>query len=437
MAKKKNERKSKSLADIFGLSKILSNETTDALFGLFLIAAAIVMIIAMGSFLATGAADQSILENLRPGEWVNTGKQFTNYCGSLGALLSYYLMTINFGISAFLIPIFIIMVGLKLLHAYNVNLWKWFLGITIVMVWTSVTLAKFLTPIMGSLTFNPGGNHGLYIVEQLENLVGPPGLTATLLFTALAFLTYLTSETIEFIRKALNPVAYLTSKIKFSITNNTGDDDTYNHPLTSADSGKSLYGEATNEEDNSDATVVDLSDNNDNNSVADNQTTDESNIDINIETATNDSKNISPDLTVTAAPAVEKVKGNELSIEEILKTPINPLEPFTKYKKPGLELLKKYEENNRPVVDMEEITANKNRIVEVLDSFGVKISRICATVGPTITLYEITPAEGVRINKIRNLEDDIALNLAALGIRIIAPIPGRGTIGIEVPNKKP
>lgn len=437
MAKKKNERKSKSLADIFGLSKILSNETTDALFGLFLIAAAIVMIIAMGSFYATGAADQSILENLRPGEWVNTGKQFTNYCGSLGALLSYYLMTINFGISAFLIPIFIIMVGLKLLHAYNVNLWKWFLGITIVMVWTSVTLAKFLTPIMGSLTFNPGGNHGLYIVEQLENLVGPPGLTAILLFTALAFLTYLTSETIEFIRKALNPVAYLTSKIKFSITNNTGDDDTYNHPLTSADSGKSLYGEATNEEDNSDATVVDLSDNNDNNSVADNQTTDESNIDINIETATNDSKNISPDLTVAAAPAVEKVKGNELSIEEILKTPINPLEPFTKYKKPGLELLKKYEENYRPVVDMEEITANKNRIVEVLDSFGVKISRISATVGPTITLYEITPAEGVRINKIRNLEDDIALNLAALGIRIIAPIPGRGTIGIEVPNKKP
>ena len=437
MAKKKNERKSKSLADIFGLSKILSNETTDALFGLFLIAAAIVMIIAMGSFYATGAADQSILENLRPGEWVNTGKHFTNYCGSLGALLSYYLMTINFGISAFLIPIFILMVGLKLLHAYNVNLWKWFLGITIVMVWTSVTLAKFLTPIMGSLTFNPGGNHGLYIVEQLENLVGPPGLTAILLFTALAFLTYLTSETIEFIRKALNPVAYLTSKIKFSITNNTGDDDTYNHPLTSADSGKSLYGEATNEEDNSDATVVDLSDNNDNNSVADNQTTDESNIDINIETATNDSKNISPDLTVAAAPAVEKVKGNELSIEEILKTPINPLEPFTKYKKPGLELLKKYEENNRPVVDMEEITANKNRIVEVLDSFGVKISRISATVGPTITLYEITPAEGVRINKIRNLEDDIALNLAALGIRIIAPIPGRGTIGIEVPNKKP
>ena len=440
MAKKKVERKSKSFTEVFGLNKILSNETTDALFGLFLIASAIVLIIAMGSFFATGAADQSILENLRPGEWLNTGKQFTNYCGSIGALLSYYLMTVNFGIPAFLIPVFIIMVGLKLLHAYNVNLWKWFFGMMVVMVWTSVTLAKFLTPIMGAMTFNPGGNHGLFIVEQLENLVGPPGLTAILLLTALTFLTYLTSETIELIRKALNPVAYLTSKIKFNVTNmgdNNADD---NHPLTSVDTEENLYGGT--EEENNEATVVDLSDDNDDNNAApaiDSQEPEDNSIAVDIEpAATNgeDKKN-SPDITVEAAPAVEQGKGNELSIEEILKTPINPLEPFTSYKKPGLELLKKYEENNRPVVDMEEITANKNRIVEVLDSFGVKISRISATVGPTITLYEITPAEGVRINKIRNLEDDIALNLAALGIRIIAPIPGRGTIGIEVPNKKP
>ena len=440
MAKKKVERKSKSFTEVFGLNKILSNETTDALFGLFLIASAIVLIIAMGSFFATGAADQSILENLRPGEWLNTGKQFTNYCGSIGALLSYYLMTVNFGIPAFLIPVFIIMVGLKLLHAYNVNLWKWFFGMMVVMVWTSVTLAKFLTPIMGAMTFNPGGNHGLFIVEQLENLVGPPGLTAILLLTALTFLTYLTSETIELIRKALNPVAYLTSKIKFNVTN-MGDNNTDdNHPLTSVDTEENLYGGT--EEENDEATVVDLSDDNDDNNAApaiDSQEPEDNSIAVDIEpAATNgeDKKN-SPDITVEAAPAVEQGKGNELSIEEILKTPINPLEPFTSYKKPGLELLKKYEENNRPVVDMEEITANKNRIVEVLDSFGVKISRISATVGPTITLYEITPAEGVRINKIRNLEDDIALNLAALGIRIIAPIPGRGTIGIEVPNKKP
>ena len=98
-------------------------------------------------------------------------------------------------------------------------------------------------------------------------------------------------------------------------------------------------------------------------------------------------------------------------------------------------MLKKYD--SKPVIDMEEIKSNNARIVEVLKSFGVEISKINATVGPTVTLYEITPAEGVRISKIRGLEADIALSLSALGIRIIAPIPGKGTIGIEVPNKKP
>lgn len=434
MAKKKNERKNKTLVDIFGLRKIVSNETTDGLFGLLLIAIALVMIIAMVSFFATGEADQSILENLRPGEWLNTDKQFTNYCGSLGALLAYYLMTVNFGIPAFIIPIFVIMVGLRLLRAYNINLWKWFFCMAVVMIWSSVTLAKFLTPIMGNMTFNPGGNHGLFIVEQLENLVGPPGLTAILLFTALVFLTYLTNETIEVVRKALNPVAYLSSKIKFSVTNDlngkTEEEQSYHIDDTNIKESD-LYGNTDNDNEPN-AQVVDLSDN----EVAESNYADNKDNDIEVEIEQPlDSNN--PDITISAAPAVETGKGKELSIEEILKTPINPLEPFTQYKKPGLELLKKYDNNNRPIVDMEEITANKNRIVEVLDSFGVKISRISATVGPTITLYEITPAEGVRINKIRNLEDDIALNLAALGIRIIAPIPGRGTIGIEVPNKNP
>ena len=126
-----------------------------------------------------------------------------------------------------------------------------------------------------------------------------------------------------------------------------------------------------------------------------------------------------------------------LTAAEVLNTPINPLEPFLSYKYPTLDLLKKYDTDGKPYVDMDEIKANNKRIVEVLNSFGVEIREIKATVGPTITLYEITPAEGVRINKIRNLEDDIALSLAALGIRIIAPIPGKGTIGIEVPNNKP
>ena len=434
MTKKKTDRKNKNTSETRSIRSIISNETTDAMFGLILIAIAIVMIIAMSSFFATGAADQSILENMRPGEWLNSDKQFTNYCGSLGALMAYYLMSVNFGLPAFLIPVFVILVGLKLLRAYNVNLWKWFFGMALVMIWSSVTFAKILTPIMSGLIFNPGGNHGLFCVQQLENLIGPPGLTAILFLVATAFLAYLSAETIEVIRKALNPVEYLTSKIKFSVTNTLHkeeEEDVEPSYVLSGD-GNDTYDSIDNSGDGNEAQTVDLTDTE--GVQAQNITVEQPDgqDDENLQRQGEDY-----DLTVTAAPAVEQGQGRDLTIEEIMKTPINPLEPFVNYKKPGLDLLKKYEDNKRPVVDMEEITANKNRIVEVLDSFGVKISRISATVGPTITLYEITPAEGVRINKIRNLEDDIALNLAALGIRIIAPIPGRGTIGIEVPNKKP
>ena len=434
MTKKKTERKNKNTSETRSIRSIISNETTDAMFGLILIAIAIVMIIAMSSFFATGAADQSILENMRPGEWLNSDKQFTNYCGSLGALMAYYLMSVNFGLPAFLIPVFVILVGLKLLRAYNVNLWKWFFGMALVMIWSSVTFAKILTPIMSGLIFNPGGNHGLFCVQQLENLIGPPGLTAILFLVATAFLAYLSAETIEVIRKALNPVEYLTSKIKFSVTNTLHKDeeeDVEPSYVLNGD-GNDTYDSIDNSGDGNEAQTVDLTDTGD--VQAQNITVEQTD---GQNGQNQQSQDEDCDLTVTAAPDVEQGQGRDLTIEEIMKTPINPLEPFVNYKKPGLDLLKKYEDNKRPVVDMEEITANKNRIVEVLDSFGVKISRISATVGPTITLYEITPAEGVRINKIRNLEDDIALNLAALGIRIIAPIPGRGTIGIEVPNKKP
>ena len=142
-------------------------------------------------------------------------------------------------------------------------------------------------------------------------------------------------------------------------------------------------------------------------------------------------------MDIQAAGEEEHAAGNIVAPADVLSTPINPKEPFTHYKYPTLDLLKKYDNDGKPYIDEAEQTANKNRIIEVLRNFGVEIKSIRATVGPTITLYEITPAEGVRISKIRNLEDDIALSLSALGIRIIAPIPGKGTIGIEVPNAKP
>ena len=139
----------------------------------------------------------------------------------------------------------------------------------------------------------------------------------------------------------------------------------------------------------------------------------------------------------TGEPEFEiEERKEEKTVRGDLNVPYNPRLDLELYKFPTLDLLKTYPDDG-PSIDMEEQTANKNRIIQVLRSFGIEISSIKANVGPTVTLYEITPAEGVRISKIRNLEDDIALSLSALGIRIIAPIPGKGTIGIEVPNASP
>ena len=493
MAKKRTERKTKTFGEAIGLQYIFNNTITDFFLGLALIGIAGVIIIAMVSFLNTGYADQSLLENLKAGEWTNTEQQFQNYCGSLGAIVSYWLMAVNFGFPAFLLPCFAIMVGLQLMNAYKVNLWKWFLCMMVVMLWSSVTFAKFLTPLMSGLIFNPGGKHGLFVVQTLENVIGPPGLTAILLFVAIAFLTYLTTETITVIRKALNPIGYISNKVKFEITNHHKDKDldsaidaAYANAAKGADDYEKIAGNDPEYAEEQPAPVIDLDVDPNKTFAGDEEasaasassaapasnTAIASSTAVNIPTETGDvvadepaetgdeskslleqqrelrakraeqdakemqaaaaaSEHIGMDISVAAAD--EKASGNTVSNAEVLNTPINPKEPFTRYKYPTLNLLKKYEDDGVSI-DEEEQRANKNRIIEVLGNFGVQIKTIRATVGPTITLYEIQPAEGVRISKIKNLEDDIALSLAALGIRIIAPIPGKGTIGIEVPN---
>ena len=468
MAKKRTEKKAKTFSEAIGLQYIFNNTITDFFLGLALLIISTVVIIGMVSYLNTGCVDQSILEEMRTGEWTNSNHQFQNYCGSMGAIVSYWLISVNFGFSAFLFPAFFIIWGLQLMHAYKVNLWKWFFCMMIVMIWTSITFAKFLTPLMGGLVFNPGGRHGIYIVQSLENVVGAPGLTAILLFTAIAFLTFLTTETITVIRKALNPIGYITSKVQFEITNHAKNkEDEANNAIAQAyaQAAKGIDdedGKASPEESKTDtpfvdpepAKVIDLDANPTaapaHNAVTEPEATPEAaepsflEKQRNLRTARAQaeeqeaaqaakeaSEHIGMDISVAAKE--EEATGNVVSDPQQLNTPINPKEPFTRYKYPTLNLLKKYEDTGA-YIDEEEQIANKNRIIEVLGNFGVQIKTIRATVGPTITLYEIQPAEGVRISKIKNLEDDIALSLAALGIRIIAPIPGKGTIGIEVPN---
>ena len=178
MAKKKAERKPAKLKEALGLSSFLRSERTDFLVGLIVILFAIYLFGAMSSYLSTGAADQSILESMRPGEWLNTERIFQNSCRSLGAILSYFFITKNFGFAAFLIPSFLVLAGIRLMRICMVNLWKWFFGMAIAMYWLSVFLAKVVAPFAGELVFNPGGRHGAMCVEYSENVIGSPGLAA-------------------------------------------------------------------------------------------------------------------------------------------------------------------------------------------------------------------------------------------------------------------
>ena len=423
MAKKKQAKTAKNFSEAIGFGNIFKNDIFNFIFGFVLLLLAVYVTIAFVSYFSTGQADQSLLLDRRPGELLNTHQEYQNSCGSIGAVISYFFISRCFGLSAFIIPVLMALIGLRMMHAYNnINLLKWFLCLVILMVWCSVTFAKFLTPIMGDQVFNPGGDHGMFCCQFLENIIGSPGLTAVLGLVAILFLTYLTTETITVIRKMLNPIGYIRSKVQFVITNDQRKEGT-------AVSGEPVYEPVmTYDEPEVEEPLVT-----------------EKEPDIIVEIPEKDQK-VKPqggqntndiDINVEVADAEEKANSKVVTTEVDLSTPINPREPWLKYKFPTLDLLKKYDDDDKPTIDKDEQQRNMNRIVEVLNSFGVQIRSIHATVGPTITLYEITPAEGVRISRIRNLEDDIALSLRALGIRIIAPIPGKGTIGIEVPNEKP
>lgn len=433
MAKKKTERKSKTFTEAIGLNNII-NDKTGFVAGLILLGVAVFICVAFFSYFSTGVADQSLVTDLRPGEVENSGRVFQNACGSLGALLSYGLISRCFGIPAFIIPAFIALCGIRMMGAYKkLSLAKWFMGMALVMVWLSVTFAKALTPLMGDRVYNPGGDHGAFCVQYMENLIGAPGLIAILIIVMLTYLTYLTSETITVVRKMMNPFGYIRDKVKFTVVHDSkgqDDDDIYNNDTVIDD-------EPVEPIEHVDPTLAEPID------LPTEPTTVLREAD-SLYSPNGDIKGkkpspaTAPDFKVDEQKGDEKASGKTVANNNLPLTPINPREPFTNWKFPTLDLLKEYASDSKTnYVSQEELEANKDRIIKVLNDFGVQIRSIRATVGPTITLYEITPAQGVRISKIKNLEDDIALSLAAIGIRIIAPMPGKGTIGIEVPNAKP
>ena len=421
MAKKKKQNNNTSFMEAVGAKNLFQNEKINFILGVVIFAVAIYLILSFVSFFSTGAADQTLIESPRDGEMSNQNGEFANSCGSLGAYTAYFFIKQCFGLPAFIIPLFLILLSLRMMKAYtNVNLLKWFMVLAIIMVWLSVTFAKFLAPFFIDSSFSPGGDHGLFICQQIEGYLGSPGLTAVLALIAIGFLTYISAETIYFIRKILNP-SKIFNRVKFTIhdTSNKKDEDTEqpnnpDEPLVF----DNPYTETVewNTKDNQ----------------HDEKTSVSQDVGVKKETPTTSAEEVGMEVTIAKSEAT----ASGTNVRGSIDTPYDPKLELEHYRYPTLDLLKKYEDDGKPYIDMQEQNANKNRIVEVLRNFGIEIDAIKATVGPTITLYEITPAQGVRISKIRNLEDDIALSLKAMGIRIIAPIPGKGTIGIEVPNAK-
>ena len=420
-----------------------NKERLSFIFGAILFGISIYLCFAFVSYFSTGAADQTLIEEPRDGELLNEHHEFENTCGSLGAYAAWFFIKRCFGLPAFLIPLLLFVVAIHLMKAYRVNLLKWTLSVALLMIWASVALATFLQPLFADASFSPGGDHGMYISNYIGNLVGAPGLTAILALIAIAFLTYFSAATVIFIRKMLNPTLYI-NKVKFTV-NRPGEAEPENYEPEEEEEPLVFDDPATQTvefKDNGEAVVIDEGYQNEDSNVKpgflsslrkkketevkpkpeETEKVADSDIDMAIEVAKGDTE------TADKKTLVEDIENME---------PYDPKRDLENYHYPTLDLLKKYDNDGKPYIDMAEQTANKNRIVDVLRTFGVEISSIKATVGPTITLYEITLAQGVRIQKVKNLEDDIALSLAALGIRIIAPMPGKGTVGIEVPNAKP
>ena len=431
MAKKKtsktSEKTATTLREALGIDKIFFNERINFVVGFCLLIVAGYLIWAFISYFTTGAADQSLILAPRDGEIMNEAREFQNSCGSLGAYAAHFFIKRCFGLAAFFIPIFMMMVAVTMMRAYQVRLLKWFMSLAIVMIWSSVTMAKFLAPLFNDACFNPGGDHGLAICQQIEGLLGVPGLTAILGLSAVAFLVYLSMETVIIIRKFFNPLHYLK---KIPMTINVGSGDSDNNATQEAPDDERVYDNPETEE-----VIFDL--NQPHKQEEEKSTFQEEAITDDTAVKT-DNENDDTDFVIEETEEEETANGKSVAGNYgDISTPYDPKRDLENYRYPTLDLLQQYESDGKPFIDMNEQNANKNRIVDVLRNFGVEISSIKATVGPTITLYEITPAPGVRISRIRNLEDDIALSLSALGIRIIAPIPGKGTIGIEVPNAKP
>ena len=449
MAKKNSTAKDTELSlSFFGkVAALFRSETVHFVIGLVLVIFSVYLLLAFSSFFFTGAADQSIIDGGSAQELISTNNGVKNYAGSRGAQLASYLINDCFGVSSFLILVFLAVAGLKLMRVRVVRLWKWFIGCSLMLVWFSVFFGFVFVDQYKDSFLYLGGMHGYNVSNWLVSQVGVPGVWLLLLVTAICFLIYLSARTVIWLRRLFS-LSFLKRKEKAeSVLGETPEEfktswgakeKTTAPTPEAAEPEKVLEKEeeiATEEEEPESLNEITLDLGGSDGKIKPAKSADE---DVTMTFETPAPEPVPPfrEQPVEKEPAFQVEKAEEEEYVGTEKEPYNPRLDLENYHYPTIDLMKHYDDNG-PTIDMVEQNANKDKIINTLRSFGIEISTIKATVGPTVTLYEITPEQGVRISKIRGLEDDIALSLSALGIRIIAPIPGKGTIGIEVPNSNP
>lgn len=435
--KSRKKKKSSSKKGKFSFRPVLErfeSEKSRQVIGLGFILFSIYLLIAQVSYLFTWKTDQSKVELPLVDYFFDSEVLVENWLGKVGALTSHIFIYEWFGIASFLFVFLSFLVGFKVLLKVNLLPIKSSFKISFFfLIWLSIFFSFFFSDHL----FFLGGAFGFVVSDYLNGLLGEIG-TGLLLFFSLTVFLILTFNVVAYLKQSME---FLMSLGKREIEGEPEDSLSVAEEENEDESEEVEEATEESEVDESKESKEELEV--EENSDSDSEIKSE---EPSVELSTEDSSpkeektaEEGDDIGLEIEEAVEK--DEILSEEEIDKKAeeygeYDPTLDLSSYKKPGLDLLVDHGDGEIKV-DKEELEANKNRIVNTLENYNIKIQSIKATIGPTVTLYEIVPAPGVRISKIKNLEDDIALSLAALGIRIIAPIPGKGTIGIEVPNQNP
>ena len=414
MAKKKTIKKTPSSNKKLSTPKNYKKQKI--IFGSLLMLLSIALFIAFISFFYTWKIDQDQIS-----EFTTRSAETQNWLRKFGASISNFFIHKGFGVASFIFAILLFITGLYYVLDIRKNklINQWFWG-TLITIWLSVLLGFF-----GAENPSLGGIVGYEINDFLQDYVGKIGIALLLAFILITYLVGrlgLTPDRLSNYFKLKNKE--FNDELEDVINENTFPKEATSFELTPGNDGPTVTNYKVDK-----TSDVDIE-----NSFEVKTPIKEDTIEVKKYETKVDDENIKVEIE-----KVEEEKEVKDNLSDRLVKDFGEFDPkleLSNYKFPTLELLNDYGGGTSITIDQEELEENKNRIVNTLKNYKIGIAQIKATIGPTVTLYEIVPEAGIRISKIKNLEDDIALSLSALGIRIIAPIPGKGTIGIEVPNKK-